>query len=126
MPNTALTTFHDPSLSIPPPPAHVPTQDARPAGCKPHTTDAGIPAVAFDRDALLLLEAQGYPLDDAEHAIAYPATVAARPNWFLRAVDGFIGRAVRETPPIPMQTWLGACGALGVLGLVAAVMWWMS
>jgi len=55
-----------------------------------------------------------------------PRTLAARPNRFLRAVDAFVGRPVRETPPIPMQTWLGACGALGVLGLVAAVMWWMS
>ena len=85
-----------------------------------------VQAMPFDGDALLLLEAQGYPLDDAEHAIAYPAAVAARPNRFLRAVDGFIGHPLRSMPGIPTQTWAGACCSLAALVLLALLIGWLS
>ena len=127
---------HDPSLSIPPPPVSNPTPDNGTAGLRPalqaqpRRDQLSCPSVsgrvAFDRDALLLLEAQGMDLTAAEHAIAYPAAVAARPNRFLRAVDGFIGRPVRSMPGIPTQTWAGACCSLAALVLLALLIGWLS
>ena len=134
---------HDPSLSIPPQHVSNPTPDNGTAGLRPalqaqpRRDQLSCPSVsgrvAFDRDALLLLEAQGYPLTDAEHAIAYPATPnpepprgpEARPAWPLRALDAFIG----DMPPdgrAQRATWLDAAFFVTLPATVGLLVWWLA
>ena len=78
---------------------------ARPGEAAPGPADPGWPPVAFDRDALLLLEAQGMDLTAAEHAIAYPDREHRRAHRVLAGMERVLSGVQPTDPPEMVAYW---------------------